>query len=86
MAYLKQALRRYTLELLHILSNHDANKWARYLQAIPHCDATPYPTQNLPASLTDRRYYRPGNQGYEARVQERMRRWRNAANSNSANK
>ena len=44
------------------------------------------PTQNLPASLTDRRYYRPGNQGYEARVQERMRRWRNADNSNAANK
>ena len=42
------------------------------------------PTQNLPASLTDRRYYRPGNQGYEARVQERMRRWRDAANSNAA--
>lgn len=42
------------------------------------------PTQNLPASLTDRRYYRPGNQGYEARVQERMRRRRNAGNPNDA--
>ena len=41
------------------------------------------PTQNLPASLTDRRYYRPGNQGYEARVQERMRRWRNTGNPNA---
>ena len=44
------------------------------------------PTQNLPASLRDRRYYRPGNQGYEARVQERMRRWRNADNSNAADR
>ena len=44
------------------------------------------PTQNLPASLSDRRYYRPGNQGYEARVQERMRRWRNAGNSNDADR
>ena len=42
------------------------------------------PTQNLPATLADRRYYHPGNQGYEARVQERMRRWRNAANPNAA--
>ena len=42
------------------------------------------PTQNLPASLTDRRYYKPGNQGYEARVQERMRRWRNTGNPNAA--
>ena len=42
------------------------------------------PTQNLPASLTDRRYYRPGNQGYEARVQERIRRWRNTGNPNAA--
>ena len=44
------------------------------------------PTQNLPASLTDRRYYRPGNQGYEARVQERMRRWRNTGNPNAADR
>ena len=35
------------------------------------------PTQNLPASLTDRRYYRPGNQGYEARVCQRLQTWRN---------
>ena len=44
------------------------------------------PTQNLPASLTDRRYYRPGNQGYEARVQERMRRRRDAGNSNAVDR
>ena len=44
------------------------------------------PTQNLPATLADRRYYHPGNQGYEARVQERMRRWRNAGNSNAADR
>ena len=44
------------------------------------------PTQNLPATLANRRYYRPGNQGYEARVQERMRRWRNAGNSNAADR
>lgn len=44
------------------------------------------PTQNLPASLTNRRYYRPGNQGYEARVQERMRRWRNTGNPNAADR
>lgn len=44
------------------------------------------PTQNLPAALSDRRYYRPGNQGYEARVQERLQRWRNAGNSNAADR
>ena len=44
------------------------------------------PTQNLPATLADRRYYRPGNQGYEARVRERMRRWRDAGNSNAADR
>ena len=34
------------------------------------------PTQNLPASLRGRRYYRPGNQGYEARVRQRLQTWR----------
>ena len=34
------------------------------------------PTQNLPASLTNRRYYRPGNQGYEARIRQRLQTWR----------
>ena len=36
-----QALRRYTLQLLHILSAPDANQWQRYRHAIPHCDAAP---------------------------------------------
>ena len=36
-----QALRRYTLQLLHILSDPDANQWERYRQAMPHCDAAP---------------------------------------------
>ena len=36
-----QALRRYTLQLLHILSNPDANLWERYRQAMPHCAAAP---------------------------------------------
>ena len=36
-----QALFRYTLELLHILSNADANRWERYRQAMPHCAAAP---------------------------------------------
>ena len=36
-----QALRRYTLQLLHILSAPDANKWERYRQAMPHCAAAP---------------------------------------------
>ena len=36
-----QALRRYTLQLLHILSDADANKWQRYRQAMPHCAAAP---------------------------------------------
>ena len=36
-----QALRRYTLQLLHILSDADSNKWERYRQAMPHCDAAP---------------------------------------------
>ena len=36
-----QALRRYTLQLLHILSKPDANRWERYRQAMPHCAAAP---------------------------------------------
>ena len=36
-----QALRRYTLQLLHILSNPDANQWERYRQSMPHCEAAP---------------------------------------------
>ena len=36
-----QTLRRYTLQLLHILSNPDANQWERYRQAMPHCAAAP---------------------------------------------
>ena len=36
-----QALRRYTLQLLHILSDADANQWQRYRQAMPHCAAAP---------------------------------------------
>jgi putative ATPase len=31
--------------------------------------------QNLPDSLKGRRYYRPGDQGYEPEVAERLRRW-----------
>ena len=33
------------------------------------------PTQNLPDSLKERRYYQPGDQGYERTVRERMERW-----------
>ena len=36
-----QTLRRYTLQLLHILSNPAANQWERYRQAMPHCAAAP---------------------------------------------
>ena len=36
-----QALRRYTLQLLHILSDADSNKWERYRQAIAYCAAAP---------------------------------------------
>ena len=36
-----QALRRYTLQLLHILSDPNANQWERYRQAMPHCAAAP---------------------------------------------
>ena len=36
-----QALRRYALQLLHILSSPDANRWERYRQAMPHCAAAP---------------------------------------------
>ena len=36
-----QALRRYALQLLHILSNPDANLWERYRQVMPHCAAAP---------------------------------------------
>ena len=33
-------------------------------------------TQNLPDSLKDKRYYQPGDQGYERTVRERLERWR----------
>ncbi len=33
------------------------------------------PTQNLPDSLKNRRYYQPSTQGYERTVRERMERW-----------
>ncbi len=36
-----QTLRRYTLQLLRILSNPDANQWERYRQARPHCEVAP---------------------------------------------
>ena len=36
-----QALRRYALQLLHILSNPDANRWERYRQSMPLCAAAP---------------------------------------------
>ena len=36
-----QALRHYTLQLLHILSDADSNQWERYRQAMPHCEAAP---------------------------------------------
>ena len=36
-----QALRRYALQLLHILSNPDANQWERYRRAMPHCADAP---------------------------------------------
>ena len=36
-----QALRRYALQLLHILSAPDANQWERYRQAMPHCEVAP---------------------------------------------
>ena len=34
-------LRRYTLQLLHILSDADSNRWERYRQAIAHCASPP---------------------------------------------
>lgn len=39
------------------------------------------PTQNLPDSLKNRRYYRPGSQGYERTVRERMERWWDRTNT-----
>ena len=33
------------------------------------------PVENLPPSLRGRRYYRPGDQGYEPEAAERLRRW-----------
>ena len=43
-----QALRRYTLQLLHIISREaGANKWARYWQARAHCDIPPAPSDAL---------------------------------------
>ena len=36
-----QTLRRYTLLLLHILSNPDANQWERYRQAMQRCADAP---------------------------------------------
>ena len=40
-ADVSQALRRYTLQLLHILSDADSNKWELYRQAIAYCAAPP---------------------------------------------
>ena len=36
-----QTLRRYTLHLLHILSDANANQWERYRHAIERCDGAP---------------------------------------------
>jgi len=33
------------------------------------------PMQNLPDSLKGRRYYKPGDQGYEQQVADRLRKW-----------
>ena len=33
------------------------------------------PDENLPENLKGRRYYEPTDQGYEAQVSERLRRW-----------
>ncbi|MBI2855214.1 MAG: replication-associated recombination protein A [Chloroflexi bacterium] len=33
------------------------------------------PMENLPASLKGRRYYQPGDQGYEREVSQRLRKW-----------
>ena len=33
------------------------------------------PTENLPESVRGHRYYRPGDQGYESEVRERLRKW-----------
>ena len=33
------------------------------------------PTENLPESVRGHRYYRPGDQGYEIEVRERLRKW-----------
>ena len=33
------------------------------------------PTKNLPESVRGHRYYRPGDQGYEIEVRERLRKW-----------
>ncbi len=33
------------------------------------------PTENLPESVRGHRYYRPGDQGYETEVRERLRKW-----------
>ena len=38
------------------------------------------PMQNLPESLKGRRYYHPGDQGYETTVAERMKRWWSESN------
>ena len=42
------------------------------------------PMQNLPDSLKDRRYYKPGDQGYERTVRERMERWWGAGQAESS--
>ena len=42
------------------------------------------PMQNLPDSLKDRRYYQPGDQGYERTVRERMERWWGAGRTESS--
>ena len=46
-----QALRRYALQLLHILSNPEANQWQRYRQAMPHCAAIPTYLDEIRANI-----------------------------------
>ena len=42
------------------------------------------PTENLPESVRGHRYYRPGDQGYEIEVRERLRKWWGSRSDQSA--
>ena len=55
-----------------LMRQQDYGKGYRYAHDYPGNFA---PMDNLPPSLADRRYYVPGDQGYEREVAQRLSEW-----------